>query len=119
MSDTTISIVPISKAAQRTVNPIRSIVDGLRIQPHPDKHMISLALGMSYNEVILTSISSSLNSFLSLCLSYYNYDFSALITLALGDPTLFGNFQTAPLCTQEVIQRVQSLQSNGYPPSTG
>ena len=31
--------------ARRTQNPIRNIVDQLKVQPHPDKPMISLALG--------------------------------------------------------------------------
>lgn len=34
-----------SKTAQNTTNPIRNVVDGLRIPPHPEKSLISLGLG--------------------------------------------------------------------------
>jgi tyrosine aminotransferase len=34
-----------SLVAANTVNPIRSIVDNLKVKPNPDKEMISLALG--------------------------------------------------------------------------
>ena len=37
--------VPVSKMAQRTSNPIRAIVDNMKVTPHPDKAMISLAIG--------------------------------------------------------------------------
>ncbi|CAG5133418.1 unnamed protein product, partial [Candidula unifasciata] len=37
--------VPVSKMAQNTFNPIRSIVESMKITPHPDKPMISLSIG--------------------------------------------------------------------------
>ncbi|KAH9502629.1 hypothetical protein Btru_073963 [Bulinus truncatus] len=37
--------VPITKMAQNTFNPIRSIVDTMKMEPHPDKAMIALSIG--------------------------------------------------------------------------
>ncbi|ETN64518.1 tyrosine aminotransferase [Anopheles darlingi] len=37
--------VPISDFAKLTHNPIRAIVEGLNIQPHPDKPLIALSIG--------------------------------------------------------------------------
>lgn len=45
MSKTTWS-VRASKRAQNMTNPIRAIVDGMKLAPHPDKPMISLSIGM-------------------------------------------------------------------------
>lgn len=44
-----------SIVAQRTQNPIRNIVDQLKVQPHPEKPMISLALGKKINAEISVS----------------------------------------------------------------
>jgi tyrosine aminotransferase len=41
------------------------------------------------------------------------------ISLALGDPTLFGNFKVPQVAVEEVIAKVSSFSANGYPPSTG
>lgn len=73
-------IVPASIVSKRTVNPIRSIVDNLKVAPHPDKEMISLSI---------------------------------------GDPTIFGNFKTSDIAVEEIINQVKSFKGNGYPPSTG
>ena len=72
--------IPASIVSQRTSNPIRAIVDNLKVEPNKDKQMISLAL---------------------------------------GDPTLFGNFKAPQSCVDEVVKQVQSFKSNGYPPSAG
>ena len=37
--------IPCSIVAARTRNPIRNIVDNLKVTPNPDKQFISLALG--------------------------------------------------------------------------
>ncbi|CAL1544859.1 unnamed protein product [Lymnaea stagnalis] len=37
--------IPVSKMAENTFNPIRSIVDTMKIEPHPDKPMIALSIG--------------------------------------------------------------------------
>lgn len=77
-----------SRVAQRTRNPIRSIVDTLQVSPNPQKDFISLAL---------------------------------------GDPTTFGNFKLdsryflklKSSCVQAVQKKLLSFESNGYPPSIG
>lgn len=38
--------VKISQAAQRTINPIRKVVDKLQVPPNPEKPLISLGLGI-------------------------------------------------------------------------
>jgi len=37
--------VKVSDFAQKTHNPIRAIVDGMKIQPNPEKRMIALSIG--------------------------------------------------------------------------
>jgi tyrosine aminotransferase len=37
--------VKISEFARTTHNPIRAIVEGLKIEPNPDKQMIALSIG--------------------------------------------------------------------------
>lgn len=37
--------VQVSKQASRTNNPIRSLVDQMKIEPNPDKEVIKLSLG--------------------------------------------------------------------------
>ncbi|KAF9170856.1 hypothetical protein BGZ80_000197 [Entomortierella chlamydospora] len=69
-----------SIVAKRTSNPIRAIVDHIKVKPNANKSMISLAL---------------------------------------GDPTLFGNFKIHESCTEAVSKQLHSYKSNGYPPSTG
>ncbi|KAG8198904.1 hypothetical protein JTE90_015116 [Oedothorax gibbosus] len=69
-----------SKIAATTVNPIRSIVDNLHINPNPDKPVISLSI---------------------------------------GDPTVFGNLQPCDEITSAVVESVHSMQHNGYAPSSG
>ena len=39
--------VPASSMAKKTFNPIRSIVDHMKIEPNPEKEMIKLSLGMT------------------------------------------------------------------------
>eukprot|EP00128_Syssomonas_multiformis_P010920 Colp12_sorted_trinity150504_noHs@9751 len=69
-----------SRCAQRTVNPIRQIVDQMKLTPNPEKPMISLSI---------------------------------------GDPTIFGNLATSDVVTNAVADAVASLKFNGYPNSTG
>ncbi|XP_042897792.2 tyrosine aminotransferase isoform X1 [Parasteatoda tepidariorum] len=69
-----------SKIAANTVNPIRSIVDNLHINPNPEKPVISLSI---------------------------------------GDPTIFGNLKPCEEITSAVIESVTSMDYNGYAPSTG
>lgn len=37
--------IPASKTAKETFNPIRAIVDTMKVQPNPDKKMIALSIG--------------------------------------------------------------------------
>lgn len=37
--------VSASQIAQKTFNPIRSIVDGMKLSPNPEKPMIALSIG--------------------------------------------------------------------------
>jgi tyrosine aminotransferase len=69
-----------SKVAIRTRNPIRQIVDNLKIVPNKEKEFISLAL---------------------------------------GDPTLFGNLKINEPAVENVIHHLRSYKSNGYGPSIG
>lgn len=69
-----------SRLATGTVNPIRMIVDKLRIDPNPAKPVISLSI---------------------------------------GDPTLFGNLKPCEEMTAAVAESVLSMKYNGYAPSTG
>ena len=38
-------LAPASKMAKNTLNPIRRIVDGMKMTPNPEKEMISLSIG--------------------------------------------------------------------------
>lgn len=69
-----------SIVSKRTLNPIRAIVDNLKVKPNPDKEFISLAL---------------------------------------GDPTTFGNFNIDKSCVDAVQSQLLSYKANGYPPSIG
>nr|AHM92294.1 tyrosine aminotransferase [Rousettus leschenaultii] len=69
-----------SDMANRTYNPIRAIVDNMKLEPNPDKPMISLSL---------------------------------------GDPTLFGNLPTDPEIIQALKDALDSGKYNGYAPSIG
>jgi len=39
-------IIPASFMARNTDNPIRKIVDGMKLTPNPDKNMIALSIGI-------------------------------------------------------------------------
>ncbi|KAJ3280887.1 hypothetical protein HK104_000344 [Borealophlyctis nickersoniae] len=41
------------------------------------------------------------------------------ISLALGDPTVFGNFKIDPVCNDAVKQHLEGYKANGYNPSFG
>ncbi|KAI8899183.1 pyridoxal phosphate-dependent transferase [Globomyces pollinis-pini] len=69
-----------SDVAKRTRNPIRQIVDNLKVNPNPEKPFISLAL---------------------------------------GDPTVFGNLKIHDSCVDAVVRQVQGFKANGYGPSIG
>ncbi|XP_072926651.1 tyrosine aminotransferase [Hemitrygon akajei] len=69
-----------SEMSKRTFNPIRTIVDNMKIEPNPKKAMISLSI---------------------------------------GDPTVFGNLPTNEKILQAMKEAVDSGKFNGYAPSVG
>ncbi|KAJ1942656.1 hypothetical protein GGF37_003018, partial [Kickxella alabastrina] len=42
-----------------------------------------------------------------------------IISLSIGDPTVFGNFKTHPVVVEAVEEAIRSYAFNGYPPSVG
>lgn len=48
--------IKISQAAQRTINPIRKVVDKLQVPPNPDKALISLGLGIVIDDIKLLDV---------------------------------------------------------------
>ncbi|KAI8637391.1 tyrosine aminotransferase [Parasitella parasitica] len=69
-----------SKTANQASNPIRAIVDKLKLNPNATKPLISLSI---------------------------------------GDPTIFGNFNVDPSINDAVAKQLNSFKSNGYPPADG
>ncbi|NXC25277.1 ATTY aminotransferase, partial [Campylorhamphus procurvoides] len=69
-----------SEMSKKTFNPVRAIVDSMKVEPNPKKAMISLSL---------------------------------------GDPTVFGNLPTNDEVTRAVKEVLDSGQCNGYAPSVG
>lgn len=62
-----------SEMSKNTLNPIRAIVDGMKITPNPEKPMIALSIGEYYRQTIdLISFPPSSMSFskCSLCFLY-------------------------------------------------
>lgn len=72
--------VNISEAAKRTCNPIREVVDGMKVEPCPEKPVISLSI---------------------------------------GDPTIFGNFKVHDSIEESLVKHIKSGKSNGYAPAHG
>ncbi|PKU35302.1 tyrosine aminotransferase [Limosa lapponica baueri] len=69
-----------SEMSKKTFNPVRAIVDSMKVEPNPKKAMISLSL---------------------------------------GDPTVFGNLPTNDEVTLAVKEVLDSGRYNGYAPSVG
>ncbi|XP_006036069.1 tyrosine aminotransferase isoform X1 [Alligator sinensis] len=69
-----------SEMSKKTFNPIRAIVDSMRVEPNPKKPMISLSI---------------------------------------GDPTVFRNLPTDDEVTRAVKEALDSGRYNGYAPSVG
>lgn len=73
-------VIAKSQVAHCTTNPIRNVVDRLRVPPHPEKPLISLGL---------------------------------------GDPTVFGNLPPARELVAAVEEALREGKVNGYPPAVG
>lgn len=84
-----------SLVAKHTTNPIRNIVDRLKIPPNPSLPMISLGLGT-----------------ILIC-------YLGLHVRATGDPTVFGNLRAPASVLDAVHLALQNPRNSGYPPATG
>uniref|UniRef100_A0A8C6Z1X6 Tyrosine aminotransferase n=1 Tax=Nothoprocta perdicaria TaxID=30464 RepID=A0A8C6Z1X6_NOTPE len=80
-----------SEMSKKTFNPVRAIVDSMKVEPNPKKAMISLSLGKT--------------------LLFFNFP--------KGDPTVFGNLPTNDEVTQAMKEVLDSGRYNGYAPSVG
>jgi tyrosine aminotransferase len=69
-----------STMARSAHNPIRQIVDKLKLDPQATKSFISLSV---------------------------------------GDPTIFGNFNIDDSANEAVIRQLKTFKHNGYPPAHG
>lgn len=72
--------VKASDFAKGTLNPIRAVVENMKLAPNPEKKMISLSI---------------------------------------GDPTIFGHLKPCEEIINSVEQSLRSFRYNGYAPSTG
>lgn len=72
--------VSASAMSKNTHNPIRKLVDCMKLTPNPNKEMISLSI---------------------------------------GDPTIFGNMKTHEEINSAIVRSLQSYKYNGYAPSVG
>ena len=90
-----------SDFAQNSINPIRQIVENLKVEPNPKKSFIPLSIGKT--ATVIDCKVSPLN----------------LITGKSGDPTLFGNLCPSQNTIDSLIDSLKSGKHNGYLPSTG
>lgn len=97
-----------SEMANNTLNPIRAIVDGMKLTPNPDKPMIALSIG----EEILCKIHFRFGGCFFLTADY-------LHLCSSGDPTVFGNLPTDGAVLQAMKDAIDSQKYNGYAPSVG
>lgn len=108
-----------SQMANNTLNPIRAIVDGMKLTPNPDKPMIALSIGsfaFRLQSVFMTWLLGNLS-----CLKLLN-NCNMIFFLFLfisGDPTVFGNLPTDGAVLQSMKDAIDSQQYNGYAPSIG
>ena len=93
-----------SPKALGTVNPIRSIVEGLNLTPNPEKPFIPLSIGEWALPFVRPNIFSQLKT---------------SFPKQTGDPTLFGDFKPCREITDAVTAAIQSEKCNGYQPSAG
>lgn len=103
-----------SEMANNTLNPIRAIVDGMKLTPNPEKPMIALSIG----EEIPRKIPFR---FVGLHHAYSLFFLTAdyLHLCSSGDPTVFGNLPTDGAVLQAMKDAIDSQKYNGYAPSVG
>lgn len=105
-----------SEMANNTLNPIRAIVDGMKLTPNPDKPMIALSIGTSGAFGVVTWLSLWL---LSQTAGRMIKTFPGFFSSISGDPTVFGNLPTDDAVIQAMKDAIDSQQYNGYAPSIG
>lgn len=105
-----------SEMSKRTFNPIRAIVDSMKVEPNPQKPLISLSIGKRWG-----ARAGCYGALQELC-------GDALLQLATGitvfwistgDPTVFGNLPTDNEVTQAMKEALDLGRYNGYAPSVG
>lgn len=100
-----------SEMADNTLNPIRAIVDGMKLTPNPDKAMIALSIG-----------TASPPAPPSLCCLPHTAGWFLRwggFSSTSGDPTVFGNLPTDGAVLRAMKDAIDSQQYNGYSPSIG
>ncbi len=103
--------VEASQTAQRTYNPIRAIVDTMKLVPNPDKEWIPLSIGMGERCFTDNNYNRTTPHSFPLC--------SLLPLLLQGDPTAFPNLPPSAESIQAVEVAIAQQKKNGYPPSIG
>src|SRR3989338_6705953 len=98
-----------SKAAMRTSNPIRLIVDQLKPPHHFEKPPIL---------IFSLSLSLQLFSLIDFLLMFF-HSYLTTPALSIGDPTRYGNLKTHSSVTSALCRVAVSGQFDGYPHSCG
>nr|CAD7438634.1 unnamed protein product [Timema bartmani] len=128
--------VPASEIARNTNNPIRNIVENLRLDPNPDKPLIALSIGggeaisltsphptLSMDTRLTEGLPGTLNLVLMRVILFGTNPrklvSSPFKTQFGGDPTVFGNLLPSPEVLDAVRESLGSLRYNGYAPSVG
>ena len=91
--------MPVSETAKRTRNPIREIVDGMKLAPNPSKDVIPLSIGLLPSPPLSHTYMLTMHT--------------------LGDPTIFGNLKVHESILDKLQENTRSFKYNGYPPSVG
>lgn len=120
--------VAASQVAKRTTNPIRAIVDTMKLVPHPDKAMIALSIGMhtAFEYLVIDCHRARMLDdlrFLTLPVRHCSHD---MLTCNVahshcqpGDPTIFGNLHAPQAAVDAVIEQITGGRANGYPHAAG
>lgn len=119
-----------SDMANNTFNPIRDIVDSMKVKPNPAKAMISLSIGelgtLDWGVVIipLTPLLAGWEK-MEVEGESDHWAWKSNLVMAFfllpwkGDPTVFGNLPTDPEVIQAMKDALDSGKYNGYAPSIG
>lgn len=94
-----------SNISKRAHNPIRQIVDKLKVDPNAQKSFISLSVGKQW-----ACVSRG---------SWKGRPFFWHVRCILGDPTVFGNFNVHESANEAIKRQLDTFKHNGYPPAHG